>query len=88
MLEEYPILEFLVLPCHHLYRMDYQKLIETHRNNSADLTISVSCAVGNRDPSFGFLKVNPKNEVLEFRERPDREPLNSMIVSTFSASNE
>ncbi|XP_042479312.1 inactive glucose-1-phosphate adenylyltransferase small subunit 2, chloroplastic isoform X2 [Macadamia integrifolia] len=79
-LEDYPVLEFLVLPGHHLYRMDYQKLIEAHRNNNADITISVSCAVGNRDPGFGFLKVNSKNQVLEFRERPDREPLKSITI--------
>ncbi|KAJ4964552.1 hypothetical protein NE237_016401 [Protea cynaroides] len=80
-LEEYPILEFLILPGHHLYRMDYQKLMEAHRNNNADITIStVSCAVGNRDPGFGFLKVNSRNQVLEFRERPHREPLNSITA--------
>ncbi|XP_043708682.1 inactive glucose-1-phosphate adenylyltransferase small subunit 2, chloroplastic isoform X2 [Telopea speciosissima] len=88
-LEEYPILDFLVLPGHHLYRMDYQKLIEAHRNNNADITISVSCALGNRDPGFGFLKVNSKNQVLEFSERPDREPLNFMTAEdSMKSSND
>ncbi|KAK4857342.1 hypothetical protein QYF36_027071 [Acer negundo] len=47
-LEEYPVAEFLVLPGHHLYRMDYQKLIEAHRNNKADITIVALS--GTRDP--------------------------------------
>ncbi|KAK3204796.1 hypothetical protein Dsin_018842 [Dipteronia sinensis] len=47
-LEEYPVAEFLVLPGHHLYRMDYQKLIEAHRNSKADVTIVALS--GTRDP--------------------------------------
>ncbi|KAK6290747.1 hypothetical protein POUND7_002288 [Theobroma cacao] len=41
-LEEYPVAEFLVLPGHHLYKMDYQKLIEFHRNRKSDVTIVAS----------------------------------------------
>ncbi|KAI8537131.1 hypothetical protein RHMOL_Rhmol09G0001800 [Rhododendron molle] len=40
-LEEYPIVEFLVLPGHHLYKMDYQKLIEAHRKKESDVTCAV-----------------------------------------------
>ncbi|KAK0570902.1 hypothetical protein LWI29_008174 [Acer saccharum] len=47
-LEEYPVAQFLVLPGHHLYRMDYQKLIEAHRNSKADITIVALS--GTRDP--------------------------------------
>lgn len=80
-LEEYPVTEFQVLPGHHLYKMDYQRLIEAHRKGGADITVSVSCATGNRDAGFGFLKVNSENQVLEFREKLEVEPLNSMAVS-------
>ncbi|XP_051126544.1 inactive glucose-1-phosphate adenylyltransferase small subunit 2, chloroplastic-like isoform X2 [Andrographis paniculata] len=42
MLEEYPVAEFLVLPGHHLYKMDYRNLVEAHRRSGCDITVSVS----------------------------------------------
>ncbi|XP_065864386.1 inactive glucose-1-phosphate adenylyltransferase small subunit 2, chloroplastic isoform X2 [Euphorbia lathyris] len=65
-LEEYPVTEFLVLPGHHLYKMDYQKLIEAHRNSQADITIAALNYARDPDPGFGLLKVNLQNEVAEF----------------------
>ncbi|KAK8475905.1 hypothetical protein V6N13_032129 [Hibiscus sabdariffa] len=44
-LEEYPVAEFLILPGHHLYKMDYQKLIESHRNRKSDVTIVASNSI-------------------------------------------
>ncbi|KAL5583588.1 hypothetical protein UlMin_016030 [Ulmus minor] len=64
--EEGPVSEFLVLPSHHLYRMDYQKLITAHRNNKADITLAASFDRMNPDPGFGFLQLNSKNQVVEF----------------------
>ncbi|XP_050126698.1 inactive glucose-1-phosphate adenylyltransferase small subunit 2, chloroplastic-like isoform X2 [Malus sylvestris] len=66
-LEEYPVTEFLVLPGHHLYSMDYQKLIMSHRDNGADITIATSVARRLHDPGFGFLNVNSENQVTDFR---------------------
>ncbi|XXG44604.1 hypothetical protein AAC387_Pa01g4359 [Persea americana] len=68
-LEEHPVMDFLVLPGHHLYRMDYQKLIQAHRDNNADITIAVSCATRNQNASFGFAKVDSQNQVLELKEK-------------------
>ncbi|XP_068651440.1 inactive glucose-1-phosphate adenylyltransferase small subunit 2, chloroplastic [Aristolochia californica] len=70
-LEEHPIVECLVLPGHHLYRMDYEDLVRAHRNSSADITIAVSRTRENEDPGFGFLKVSSRNEVLEYKEKPE-----------------
>ncbi|KAF6162350.1 hypothetical protein GIB67_008479 [Kingdonia uniflora] len=77
-LDEHPTTEFLVLPGHHLYRMDYQKLIEAHRNSKADITVAASSATTNRDPGFGLLKVDSHNQVLELEVKPKWEPLNSL----------
>ncbi|XP_015868022.1 inactive glucose-1-phosphate adenylyltransferase small subunit 2, chloroplastic isoform X2 [Ziziphus jujuba] len=85
LLEEYPVSEFLVLPGNHLYRMDYQKLINAHRKSKADITIAVSSASRNHDPGFGFLQVNSKNQVLEFRLRLEEKPID--FVSVKSSTN-
>ncbi|KAK9287910.1 hypothetical protein L1049_016354 [Liquidambar formosana] len=86
-MEESGVLEFLVLPGHHLYRMDYQKLIEAHRNSKANITIAALSAMRNEDPGFGFLKVNSENRVLEFREESKKEPIiNSISVESSTKS--
>ncbi|KAF2325638.1 hypothetical protein GH714_031549 [Hevea brasiliensis] len=73
-LEEFPVLEFLILPGHHLYKMDYQKLIEAHRSSQADITIAALDYIREPDPGFGLLKVNSQNEVAEFSWRSEKEP--------------
>lgn len=75
------MLEFLVLPGHHLYRMDYQKLIEAHRNSKADITIAALSARRNEDPGFGFLQVNSQNQVVEFKNKSENEPMDMISVS-------
>jgi glucose-1-phosphate adenylyltransferase len=80
-MEEYPVSEFLILPGHHLYKMDYQKIIEAHRNSKADITIAAFGALRDQDPGFGFLKVNSENQVVEFRLKSESKPINFASVS-------
>ncbi|CAL2275594.1 unnamed protein product [Prunus armeniaca] len=82
-LEEYPMTEFLVLPGHHLYRMDYQKLLKAHRDNKAHITVAASIARKLHDPGFGFLDVNSENQVVEFRLKLEGKPVN--VVSAKSS---
>ncbi|XP_042058786.1 inactive glucose-1-phosphate adenylyltransferase small subunit 2, chloroplastic-like isoform X1 [Salvia splendens] len=70
-LEKYPVDEFLILPGHHLYRMDYQKLIDAHRRSKAHITVSLFSTAKNEDLGFGIFKLNAQNEVLEFRENEE-----------------
>lgn len=67
-LEEYPVVEFLVLPGHHLYKMDYQKLTEAHRENNADITLAVSSSMRYKDLSYINVRIGRENQVVEFRE--------------------
>ncbi|KAF9679285.1 hypothetical protein SADUNF_Sadunf07G0124000 [Salix dunnii] len=84
-LEEYQVSEFLVLPGHHVYRMDYQKLVEAHRSSQADITIAALNSTRDQDPGFGTLKVNSLNEIAEFRVKSEREPV---IVPSVQSSQE
>jgi glucose-1-phosphate adenylyltransferase len=83
-MEEYPVTEFLILPGHHLYKMDYQKIIEAHRKREADITIAALSALRDQDTGFGFLEVNSENQVLEFRLKSESEPIS--LVSFFHQS--
>ncbi|GAB2294208.1 AP-2 complex subunit sigma [Dionaea muscipula] len=71
MLEDYPLKEFLILPGHHLYTMDYQKLVQSHRIYNADVTISAISSIKNQDRGFGILQVNSENQVLQLRQEID-----------------
>ncbi|GMY32987.1 inactive glucose-1-phosphate adenylyltransferase small subunit 2, chloroplastic-like isoform X2 [Fagus crenata] len=87
-MEEYPVSEFLILPGHHLYKMDYQKIIEAHRNSKADITISAFGALRDQDPGFGFLKVNSENQVVEFRLKSESKPINFASVENSRKCND
>ncbi|KAK1397366.1 ADP-glucose pyrophosphorylase small subunit 2 [Heracleum sosnowskyi] len=76
-LEEYPVAEFLVLPGHHLYKMDYQKLIEAHRENNADITLAVSSSMRYKDSSYVNVRVGRENQVVEFRKCQGKTPIQS-----------
>ncbi|CAH8251275.1 unnamed protein product [Arabidopsis lyrata] len=64
--EEFPVTEFLVLPGHHLYKMDYKTLIEDHRRSRADITIVGLSSVTDHDFGFGFMEVDSTNLVTRF----------------------
>ncbi|KAB1218192.1 Glucose-1-phosphate adenylyltransferase small subunit 1, chloroplastic [Morella rubra] len=87
-MEEYPVTDYLILPGHHLYKMDYQKIIEAHRNSKADITIVALSARRNQNRGFGFLKVNPENQVLEFRLKSESGSNSSVSVESSSKCND
>nr|XP_043608643.1 inactive glucose-1-phosphate adenylyltransferase small subunit 2, chloroplastic [Erigeron canadensis] len=74
-LEEHPAVEFLVLPGHHLYKMDYQKLIEAHRTNKADLTVAVLDRMRDYITGFGSFNVDFRNRAIGFVEEPELMPV-------------
>ncbi|MQL95345.1 hypothetical protein Taro_027996 [Colocasia esculenta] len=68
-LEEYPVEDFLVLPGHHLYRMEYEKLIKAHRDSNADITVVLSLSENQRRPYSSSLKLNSKDQTLDSRRK-------------------
>uniref|UniRef100_A0A803KTY5 Nucleotidyl transferase domain-containing protein n=1 Tax=Chenopodium quinoa TaxID=63459 RepID=A0A803KTY5_CHEQI len=75
MLEECPATEFLILPGYHLYRMDYQDILQLHHETRADITISALRLEERHDKGFGILKVDSDNKVLEIFEKETAFPL-------------
>ncbi|KAM7489343.1 hypothetical protein LguiB_026827 [Lonicera macranthoides] len=73
-LEEYPVTEFVILPGHHLYKMDYRKLVQSHRDNKAQITVAVLSKRTSQhiihDPGFGIFKLNlHNNQVIEHEDK-------------------
>ena len=65
----------LILSGDQLYSMDYQKLINHHKDLNADITIATIPVVANDAPGFGILKTDDNNIITEFHEKPPLEEL-------------
>jgi glucose-1-phosphate adenylyltransferase len=63
----------LLLSGDHLYRMDFEKFINFHYENKADLTLSVVPVPRSQVRELGILKMDPKYKVLDFVEKPKDE---------------
>ncbi|MFN2493627.1 MAG: glucose-1-phosphate adenylyltransferase [Pyrinomonadaceae bacterium] len=72
----------LILSGDHLYRMDYRKFIERHFESDADVTVSVTPCDESAASDFGLLKTDPSGRIVEFKEKPKGEELQSMRVNT------
>jgi glucose-1-phosphate adenylyltransferase len=72
----------LILSGDHLYRMDYQKFIRRHRESGADITVAVTAIPPDEASEFGLLKVDDEGRVVEFREKPKGQVLETMRVDT------
>ncbi|THF99813.1 hypothetical protein TEA_028005 [Camellia sinensis var. sinensis] len=80
--EEQNVLEFLVLAGDHLYRMDYGKFIQAHRETDADITVAALPMDEKRATAFGLMKIDEEGRITEFAEKPNGEQLKAMKVDT------
>src|SRR4051812_28143136 len=72
----------MILSGDHLYRMDYRKFLTRHFETNADITVSVIPIPPDSASEFGLLKVDGAGRIVEFREKPKGEALESMRVDT------
>ncbi len=81
-LRDWRVNTLLILSGDHLYRMDYRKFLERHFATGADMTISVVPCREDEAPEFGLLKTDEAGNIVEFKEKPQGEDLQSMRVDT------
>lgn len=79
--EEHNVLEYLVLAGDHLYRMDYEKFIQAHRETDADITVAALPMDEKRATAFGLMKIDEEGRIIEFAEKPKGEQLKAMKVN-------
>lgn len=78
--EEHNVLEYLILAGDHLYRMDYEKFIQAHRETDADITVAALPMDEERATAFGLMKIDEEGRIVEFAEKPKGEQLKAMKV--------
>ncbi len=81
-LRDWRVDTLLILSGDHLYRMDYRKFLDRHFETGADMTISVVPCREDEAPEFGLLKTDATGKIIEFKEKPQGEELQSMRVDT------
>ena len=84
LLQEWDVDEYLILSGDHLYRMDYRKFVQRHRETDADITISVVPMDQQRASDFGLMKIDELGRVIDFSEKPKGDALTQMQVDTSS----
>ena len=84
LMESWKADEYLILSGDHLYRMDYRPFIEHHRNNNADITLSVVPVDEAQASAFGLMKIDDNSRIIDFKEKPSGETLKAMQVDTQS----
>ncbi len=72
----------LILSGDQLYQMDFQKMIDDHIDNGADISIA-TIPVGERDaPEFGILKSDENHHITSFVEKPKKDILADWVSDT------
>lgn len=72
----------LILSGDQLYQMDFQKMIDDHIDNGADISIA-TIPVGEREaPEFGILKADENHSITSFVEKPKKDILADWVSDT------
>jgi glucose-1-phosphate adenylyltransferase len=85
-IENYDPEYVLVISGDHIYKMDYDKMLNFHKEKNADATIAVIEVKWEETNRFGILTVDDKQEIKEFNEKPKdaKSNLASMGVYIFN----
>lgn len=85
-IEQYDPDYILVLSGDHIYKMDYDKMIDDHEKNGADATIAVMEVPMEEASRFGIMNTDENLRIVEFEEKPPvpKNNLASMGIYVFS----
>ncbi len=76
----------LILSGDHIYKMDYQIMLDYHKAHNADVTIAVMPVAMEEASRFGIVVTDQDGRIVEFQEKPDvpKSNLASMGIYIFS----
>ena len=76
----------VILSGDHIYKMDYAKMVNRHKESGAAGTISVMEVPWDEAPRFGIMNVDAEDNIVEFEEKPKQPKSNlaSMGIYCFS----
>ena len=76
----------LILSGDHIYKMDYDKILDAHKANNADATIAVLPVPMKEASRFGIMNTDENGKIVEFEEKPEKPKSNlaSMGIYIFN----
>ena len=76
----------LILSGDHIYKMDYETMLEFHKENNADVTIAVMPVPMEEASRFGIMITDENKKIVDFEEKPahPRSNLASMGIYIFN----
>lgn len=76
----------LILSGDHIYKMDYNQMLQAHIEGNADVTIAVRPVPMEVASSFGIMNIDENDHIIEFEEKPKKPKSNlaSMGVYIFT----
>lgn len=76
----------LILSGDHIYKMNYNELLDVHIRKGAEATIAVMEVPWDEAPRFGIMNTDEENRILEFEEKPEKPKSNlaSMGIYIFN----
>ena len=60
----------LILSGDHIYKMDYDDMLQAHKDNNASLTVAVLDVPLKEASRFGIMNTDANNRIVEFEEKP------------------
>ena len=85
-MEQYNPDYVLILSGDHIYKMDYEVMLDFHKANKADITIACMLVPIEEASRFGIMVTDESNRITEFEEKPEHPSSNlaSMGIYIFS----
>lgn len=85
-MEQYNPEYVLILSGDHIYKMDYEVMLEYHKANNADITIAAMPVPIEEASRFGIVVTDENDRIIEFEEKPKNPKSNlaSMGIYIFS----
>ncbi|GEN49494.1 glucose-1-phosphate adenylyltransferase [Alkalibacterium pelagium] len=76
----------VILSGDHIYKMDYEKMLDYHKQQAASLTVGVMPVPWEDASRFGVMATDRTDRIIEFQEKPDNPKSNlaSMGIYIFS----
>ncbi len=85
-IEQYDPEYVLVISGDHIYKMDYEKMLQAHKRSGAEATIAVRGVPWDEANRFGIMNTDEEGKIVEFDEKPanPKSNLASMGVYIFT----
>ncbi|MBM99934.1 MAG: glucose-1-phosphate adenylyltransferase [Planctomycetaceae bacterium] len=61
----------VILAGDHIYKMNYRKMVDYHKENNADLTIGALHVTPDQAKQFGVMQVDSDQRIVGFQEKPE-----------------